>query len=406
MRCLRGSSTDLRRGTKGHVKSLLVSNMYFPPQAGGISRFMGSVASSLGPDHVCCLTSVPSNPGSRKDNLGIRVYRKPAAFSQTTSVQAISLALAISQIMLIERPQIIQLAMAYEGFIGLWLRRWFRLPFVVYAYGNEILDAMQSEWQSPRLALLRADRVLACSQFTLDLVRKAGVDPERAMIVHPGCDVHRFQPLRPHETFREKILGRRSKDRVILTVGLESLKGHDMVIRALPLLLQTVPDVTYVIVGAGPQAGLDHLACELGVRDHVIFTGLVPDEDLPAIYALCDVFAMPSRQNLVEHSVEGFGLVFLEANACGKPVIGGRSGGISDAVVDGVTGFLVNPQNPQEIANVLKILLTNRELARRLGDQGRSRVLNEFTWDTVCKRIQAILDSIVEDRSAPIMKES
>jgi phosphatidylinositol alpha-1,6-mannosyltransferase len=126
-------------------------------------------------------------------------------------VQAISLALAISQIMLIERPQIIQLAMAYEGFIGLWLRRWLRLPFVVYAYGNEILDAMQSEWQSPRLALLRADRVFACSQFTLDLVRKAGVDPERAMIVHPGCDVHRFQPLRPHETFREKILGRRSK---------------------------------------------------------------------------------------------------------------------------------------------------------------------------------------------------
>jgi phosphatidylinositol alpha-1,6-mannosyltransferase len=131
-------------------------------------------------------------------------------------------------------------------------------------------------------------------------------------------------------------------------------------------LLQAVPDVTYLIVGSGPQAGLDHLACELGVRDHVIFTGLVPDEDLPAIYALCDVFAMPSRQNLVEHSVEGFGLVFLEANACGKPVIGGRSGGISDAVVDGVTGFLVNPQDPQEIANVLKILLTNRELARRL----------------------------------------
>ena len=95
-----------------------------------------------------------------------------------------------------------------------------------------------------------------------------------------------------------------------------------MVIRALPSLLQTVPDVTYVIAGSGPQERLDHLARELGVRDRVIFTGLVSDEDLAAIYALCDLFVMPSRQDLAQHSVEGFGLVFLEANACGKPVIG------------------------------------------------------------------------------------
>ena len=115
---------------------------------------MGSVASALGPEQVCCLTSVPSKLDSRVvEDVRVRVYRRPAAFSNTTSVQAISLALALSQIMLIERPQIIQLAMAYEGFIGLWLRRWLRLPFVIYAHGNEILDAMESEWQTPRLTL-------------------------------------------------------------------------------------------------------------------------------------------------------------------------------------------------------------------------------------------------------------
>jgi len=314
-------------------------------------------------------------------------------------VQAISLALALSQIMLIERPQIIQLAMAYEGFIGLWLRRWLRLPFVIYAHGNEILDAMESEWQTPRQALLQADRVLANSQFTLDLVKKVGVDPERAVIVHPGCDADRFRPLQPNETLREKILGLRCKDRVILTVGLESRKGHDMVIRALPYLLQTVPDVTYIIVGSGPQARLDHLARELRVRNRVIFTGLVSDDDLPAIYALCDLFVMPSRQNFAQHSVEGFGLVYLEASACCKPVIGGRSGGIRDAVVEGVTGLLVDPHDPEDIANAIGILLTNRELARQLGEQGRSRVVNEFTWDTVGKRIQGILDSIVHGDS-------
>src|SRR5206468_9329817 len=137
--------------------------------------------------------------------------------------------------------------------------------------------------------------VLACSQFTLDLVKKVGVRPERAVIVHPGCDADRFQPLQPNETLREKILGLRCRDRIILTVGLESLKGHDMVIRALPYLLKTVPDVTYLIVGAGPQERLDDMARELGVRNCVVFTGLVSNEELLEIYAMCDVFAMPSR---------------------------------------------------------------------------------------------------------------
>jgi len=310
-------------------------------------------------------------------------------------VQAINLALTLSQIMLAERPQIIQLAMAYEGFIGLWLRRWLRLPFVVYAHGNEILDAMESDWQSPRQALRQADRVLACSRFTLDLVTKAGVDPERAVVVHPGCDANRFRPTQPTETLRETILGPRRHDRIILTVGLESLKGHDMVIRALPRLLRNVPDVTYIVVGAGPQERLDRLARELGVRDRVIFTGLVPDDDLPALYALCDVYVMPSRQDLAQHSVEGFGLVYLEANACGKPVIGGRSGGIGDAVADGVTGLLVDPHDSEAIANAIDLLLTNRELAGQLGHQGRSRVVNEFTCDIVGKRVQGILSSIV-----------
>jgi len=327
------------------------------------------------------------------------VYRRPAAFSKITAVQAFNLALALSQIMLIERPQVVQLAMAYEGFIGLWLRR-LGLPFVIYAHGNEILDALDaSEWQTPLRALRRADCVLANSRFTLDLVHKAGVDPKRAVIVHPGCDVDRFRPLQPDETFRQRMLGPRWKDRILLTIGLDSRKGHDMVIRALPSLLQTVPDVTYVIVGAGAQTNLDHLARELKVRDRVIFTGLVSEEDMAAIYALCDLFVMPSREILAQHSVEGFGLVFLEANACGKPVVAGRSGGVTDAVVHGVTGLLVNPDHPEDIANTARILLTNRELARQLGEQGRSRVLNEFTWDSVGRRVQDILDCVVQDYS-------
>lgn len=355
---------------------------------------MGSVAASLGPERVCCLTSVSTKVHTKVEHAGVRVYRRPAAFSRSTPVQAVGLGLTLSQIMFLERPQIVQLAMVYEGFIGLWLRR-LGLPFVIYAHGNEILDAMESDWPKPLLALRQADCVLANSRFTLDLVQQAGVDSRRTAIVNPGCDVDRFQPRQAEQAFRQRILGPRYNDRVLLTVGLASRKGHDMVIRALPTLLRTVPDVTYVMVGAGPQGYLDELARELRVRDRVIFTGPVSDELLSAIYGLCDLFIMPSRQDLAQHSVEGFGLVFLEANACGKPVIAGRSGGTDDAVVHGVTGFLVDPDDPDDIANAVGNLLTDPTLARRLGEQGRARVLNEFTWDIVGKRIQGILDSVV-----------
>src|SRR5262249_23915091 len=156
-------------------------------------------------------------------------------------------------------------------------------------------------------------------------------------------------------------------------------------------ILQRIPDVTYLIVGDGAdRARLESLAVTVGVRNHVVFAGQVMDSDLPDVYALSNVFIMPSRTQLSACDVEGFGLVFLEANACGKPVIGGRSGGIPDAIVDEETGFLVNPTEPDEIANVLVRLLSNAELAKRLGENGRSRVLNDFSWPQVSNQVQGI----------------
>jgi len=196
-------------------------------------------------------------------------------------------------------------------------------------------------------------------------------------------------------------LGTRDRGRIILTVGgLVARKGHDMVIRALPRLRQTVPDVMYLIVGDGPyRTQLETLAVALGVQDHVIFVGKVPGEYLPDIYALSDVFVMPSREQLNVCDVEGFGIVFLEANACGKPVVGGRSGGIPDAIIDGVTGLLVNPHDPEDIANALARLLTDGDLAVRIGRQGRLRVASDFNWARLGRRVRGILDSILPGES-------
>jgi phosphatidylinositol alpha-1,6-mannosyltransferase len=378
------------------MKSLLISSIYFPPEVGGISHFMAAIGSTLGGQQVCCLTGVPAAEGTVKDVSGPKIYRRPTAFARAKYIQAIGWGSTIAQIMLQERPRAVQLATVSEGYLGLWLRQWFKLPFVIYAHGNEILGVIREGWPKPRLALQQADRVLANSQFTAELVQKVGVAPDRIDIVHPGCDVDKLRPLQPRPALREKLLGARYRSKVILTVGnLVARKGHDLVLRALPRVRQSVPDITYLIVGDGPyRAQLETLASSIGVRDYVIFASQIPDKDLTEIYALGDVFVMPSRAQLEACDVEGFGLVFLEANACGKPVIGGRSGGIPDAIIDGQTGLLVNPHDQEDIALALIRLLTDSNLAHRLGEQGRLRVINSFSWPQVGERVQGILETI------------
>jgi phosphatidylinositol alpha-1,6-mannosyltransferase len=188
----------------------------------------------------------------------------------------------------------------------------------------------------------------------------------------------------------------------VLTVGnLVERKGHDMVIQALAQVIRQVPGTTYLVVGDGPYRDhLDRLARAAGVRDRVVFAGRVDADRLPDIYALCDVFVMPSRIRPTERDVEGFGLVFLEANACGKPVIGGRTGGIPEAIVDGKTGFLVEPESVPDIAGRLATVLTDPELAAEMGRQGRSRVQTGFSWVDAAARVQELVIGMVEGACA------
>lgn len=131
----------------------------------------------------------------------------------------------------------------------------------------------------------------------------------------------------------------------------------------------------------------------------MLFAGRVPDEDLPDLYALCEVFVMVSRERIEENDVEGFGIVLLEASACGKPVVGGRSGGVPDALADGVSGFLVDPLSQEEITEALARLLTDRDLAQRLGEHGRSRVVHEFQWGQVREDLLGTLNTVRRERA-------
>ena len=388
------------------MKSLLVSSIYFPPQVGGISKYMASVVKYLGPEEICCLTGVQVNNRRTDNDFKARIYRRPRAFTNTSSIQALTMGAAAIEVLIRERPHIVQLATAFDGYLGLQLHRWFGLPFVIYAHGNDILDIATSSWPKPKRSLQRAACILANSRFTAELVANGGVRPEKIMVLHPGCDVERFQPRTAPGPLRQKLLGDHYRGRVIVTIGnLVQRKGHDMVIRALPTILQHVPDAVYLIVGDGPYRGeLEKLATEGGLRGRVIFVGRIRHEQLPDVYALADVFVMPSRMQLEACDVEGFGLVFLEASACGKPIVAGRSGGISDAVVDGTTGFLVEPCDVGDVARRIAQILQSPALARQLGEQGRERVLHEFTWDHFARRLRAILSSVRHD--VPLQNQS
>ena len=230
-----------------------------------------------------------------------------------------------------------------------------------------------------RFVLKRADALLSNSDFTRDtLVNLLGVDPGAVECVYPTVDENRFRPGLAGADLRAQI-GLGEGQRVILSVGrLMRRKGFDNVVRSLPFLLQRGLDIHYVVIGIGEDfEHLRNLARELGLADRVHLLGHVSYEDLPRWYGVCDLFAMPNRE--IGGDTEGFGLVFLEAAAAGKPVVAGSAGGTGSAVVDGVTGLRIDGEQLDAIAWALFRLLSNPQEAGQMGQKGRERVLENYT---------------------------
>jgi phosphatidylinositol alpha-1,6-mannosyltransferase len=182
--------------------------------------------------------------------------------------------------------------------------------------------------------------------------------------------------------------------RVILTVGRwlssERYKGMDTLITALPRLLMKFPDINLVAVGEGDdREWLEHMAEKNGVRRHIHFYSGISYEELSAAYGACELFALPSRG-------EGFGLVYLEAMARGKPVIGGAHGGTPEVIDDGTTGYLVPHGDPVQLATSIETLLENPTLAKQMGDRGKQRVQNEFRFNVFAKSVKKLFRELCE----------
>jgi phosphatidylinositol alpha-1,6-mannosyltransferase len=283
------------------------------------------------------------------------------------------------------------------GVIVITLKKIFGLPYVAYCHGEEVTQTENYRYQ-PRVRnqIYRcADAVIANSEFARQNLLRIGVQERRIYKITPGVDCERFRPMPPSKELVERY---RLKDEiVILTVArLIPRKGHKIALEAFAKISKEVPDAHYLIVGTGPEESrLHQIVQDAGLNDRVTFAGHVAAEQLPAIYGLCDLMLMPNRQD-EGGDVEGFGMVFLEANAAGKPVIGGRSGGTPEAIINRVTGFLVDPNDPDEIAGILRRLLLNRSLRVKLGEAGAQRARSDFSWKTRAEILRRVNLDILE----------
>jgi phosphatidylinositol alpha-1,6-mannosyltransferase len=282
-----------------------------------------------------------------------------------------------------------------EGLVAWCINFYWDIPYVLYAHGEEIqvgLTSRKFQWLIPRICN-HAAAIIANSRNTQSLLQKIGVCPGKIHIIHPGVNARAFRLENDSSKIVRKALNI-GESPLILTVGrLQRRKGHDMIIKALPHVKRTIPNVMYLIVGTGEEfCNLKKLISDVGVTESVIFVGRVSDEDLPYYYAACDVFVMPNRE--IDADIEGFGMVYLEAAAAGKPVIGGRSGGTDDAILEGTTGLRVDGNSITEIANAMVSLLSNPEKSKLMGESGRRWVEKEFTWESVVRRTYA-LSSII-----------
>jgi phosphatidylinositol alpha-1,6-mannosyltransferase len=277
------------------------------------------------------------------------------------------------------------------------LKKFFKnSKLIISAHGKEITRIKERrEINRFRKTIENASLVLAVSQFTRQEIfkRLKNNHEDHVIFVPNGVDVNSFYYTEKFDKISQQI-NVSKKNKIILTLArIVERKGHDVVIQCLPRILEKFPEVVYIIVGPCQDVSyynyLKELIKQLHLEKKVIFTDMVERDDLNKYYSMSDVYVMVSRTLEEKGDSEGFGITFLEANACGCPVIGSYAGGIPDAVEDGVNGFLVPPDDVSRLTEKILTIIGNPSIAKQLKEDGLRRVENNFTWEKITEKIFA-----------------
>jgi phosphatidyl-myo-inositol dimannoside synthase len=391
----------MMRGQSAGADLLLASS--FPPMGGGIARWMAEIARRYPAPGI--VVSTGQHPDSQEvdESLPCEVDRLPIAMRRLRGLQGLLLwSRRVAQLGRIHDARFIWCGdITPAGYPAKWTHERLGTPFGILLHGADLLVLQHQihrsaiKRRSARALLGAAAVLVANSEWTRGLCQSVLRELElnamdaRVRTVPLGTDPAFFRPGIATDAVRARY-GLDGGGRWLLSVSrLEPHKGIDTVLRALASLTNGEADVRYAVVGTGEgRREIEALAAELGVAGRVHLLGGVPDADLPALYNLADVYVGASRRTAL--SVEGFGIAIAEAASAGRPVVAGRSGGIPEAVKNGETGLLVDPESPEEVADSVRRILRDRSLASRLGAAGRREIERYYNWDRVAADLAAI----------------
>ena len=365
------------------IHNILINTQNFPPEAGGIQYYMYELARALHNigHHVSVVCDAPAVAGQQEfdGNLPFAIKRisGPKLIRRYRKAKWITKYLNSHQTLLISD--------SWKSLELLNPAKFRNLCSVCIAHGMEF-PSKTSEKKKNRITktLALADFVLANSQFTAQRLRPYTSDTSHTHILHPGVT----PPPTPNADETTNISNLcMAHSPILLTVGrLEARKGQDKIIEILPKLLKDHPNLLYVLAGTGPlQENLLTRTNELGIADKVKFCGRVSDGERSALLQKADLFAMPCRA--VGDSVEGFGIVYIEAAMQGVASLAGRVGGASDAVLDGRTGMLCDGDDENDIYLSIKKMLADSAALKSMGQQAQHRAQTELQWEQIAQKL-------------------
>lgn len=376
-------------------KKILVVTNDFGPRTGGIESFVIGLLERIKEQEVIVFTSAQGNTDEYDkkwlDEFGIRVIRDRSKILLPT-LRVTKRAKAIIRLHDIE--VIVFGAAAPLALMAPALRNSGVKKIVALTHGHEVWWAKIFPFN---LAMKRigksVDHLTYLGEFTRNAIAQSLTKKSTDSMVKiaPGIDTAHFIP-QPDSMQKRITLGLENK-KIIISVGrLVHRKGQDKLIEAMPQILQSVPNAHLLLVGEGPyRSHLEKLANKLSLNESITFVGRILYDKLPNYLSAADVFVMPSRSRFFGLEVEGLGIVYLEASACGIPVIAGNSGGAPDAVLEGVTGLCVNGTDISQIANAVIEICSDAGRASQMGSAGRNWIVDQWRWEIWSKEFNSLL---------------
>ncbi|MBJ7349216.1 glycosyltransferase family 4 protein [Rhodococcus fascians] len=372
-------------------RTLLVTND-FPPRPGGIQSYLHSFASQLPADEL--VVYAPRWRGDSHVKFDAKqpfeVIRHPTTLMLPTPL----VARRAARIVKTRGCDSVWFgAAAPLAVMSSHLRKAGADRIVASTHGHEVGWSMVPGGRATlRTIGENTDVVTYVSKYTRSRFSSAFGASAALEHLPPGVDTERFVPDDAARTELRARYGLGDRPTVLCLSRLVPRKGQDFLIRALPEIRRAVDGAVLVIVGGGPYENtLRELVRSTGMEQHVVFTGTVPSAELAAHHTIADVFAMPSRTRGAGLDVEGLGIVYLEASACGVPVVAGMSGGAPEAVQHNKTGLVVDGTSVSSIADAIVTILSDRTLATQMGNAGRAWVDAEWRWDVLTEKLRSLI---------------